>query len=92
LYVTNAKEIGEFQVNVEYEDGLDINSNGKFKIKTSTNNTILFNFKFSCIENTKNYIKFIFPNNCLSLNLFEDNSEFIVTSNKNLQKFLFIIF
>ena len=87
LYVTSAKEISEFQVNAEYEDGLDINSNGKFKIKTSTNNTILFNFKFSCIENTKNYIKFIFPNNCLSLNLFEDNSEIIITSNKNLQKF-----
>jgi len=87
LYVSNAKEISEFQVNVEYEDGLDINSHGKFKIKNSTNNTILLNFKFSCIENTKNYIKFIFPNNCLSLNLFEDNSEIVITSNTNLQNF-----
>jgi predicted dehydrogenase len=87
LYVSNAKEISEFQANVEYEDGLDINSYGKFKIKNSANNTILFNFKFSCIENTKNYIKFIFPNICLSLNLFEDNSEIIITSNTNLQKF-----
>jgi len=87
LYVSNAKEISEFQVNVEYEDGLDINSHGKFKIKNSTNNTILLNFKFSCIENTKNYIKFIFPNNYLSLNLFEDNSEIAITSNTNLQNF-----
>ncbi len=87
LYVSNAKEISEFQVNAEYEDGLDINSYGKFKIKNSANNTILFNFKFSCIQNTKNYIKFVFPNNYLSLNLFEDNSEIIITSNTNLQKF-----
>ena len=87
LYVANAQEISEFEANIEYEDDLDINSSGKFKIKNSANNTILFNFKFSCIENTKNNIKFIFPNNYLYLNLFEDNSEIIIKSTTDLQKF-----
>lgn len=87
LYVSNAKAINEFKANVEYEDGLDINSYGEFKIKNSTNNTILTNFKFSSIENTKNCIKFEFAHNYLSLNLFEDDSEIIVTSNTNLKKF-----
>lgn len=48
---------------------------------------ILCNFKFSCIENTKNCIKFFFSDNHLILNLFEDNSEIKIYSNKNLQKF-----
>ena len=85
LYISRAQQIDEFKVNVEYEDDLDIHSSGEFKIKDINNNVILCNFKFSCIENTKNCIKFFFSDNHLILNLFEDNS------NTYLLRMLFLL-
>ena len=85
LYIGNAKKIDNFKNKVKFNDGLDIHSEGSFDIYNSTNKLTTCNFKFTCLENTTNKIRFFFDNCTMDLFLFEDNSELIINADKEDQ-------
>jgi predicted dehydrogenase len=85
LFTSNAKKIENFKNKIKFNDGLDVHSEGSFNIHNSENKLITCNFKFTCLENTSNKIRFFFNNCTMDLFLFEDDSDLIINADKKDQ-------